>query len=118
MSLRKASLRDAATREWMMLWTVMGRPSKLSPTRMRGASMEAFQYVDRLECCLDGNTTLSVLKLYRAAGCHAHNFLVTLRVRHPERKRRKNEEHQHQYPEDRVPQAIVEALDHRTMSPP
>ena len=110
-------MRDAATRKWMMLWTVMGRPSKLSPTRMREASMEAFQYVDRLECCLDGNATLSVLKLYKAAGCHAHNFLVTLRVRHPERKRHKNEEHQHQFPERQVPIVIREALDYRTVTP-
>jgi hypothetical protein len=110
-------MRDPTARDWLMLWAVMGRPRHLPSHRMRALPMEVFQHAERVECIVEENVSLSVLKLYNDAGKSAHNFLVTLRIRHPERKRHTCEEYQHQYPEARVPEAIVEALDQRIVSP-
>jgi hypothetical protein len=109
-------MRDPIARDWLMLWTVMGRPDHLPPERMRALPMEVFQHKSRFECAIEENVKLSVLKLYNDLdGCH--NYLVTLRIFHPERRRHKNEEHQYQYPPTRVHEAIVEAIDQRTVSP-
>lgn len=101
--------------QWLALWIIKGEPGMIPPHHMAELPAEALFRRNQFECHLDPHTLLRVTRLFKASGSSAHNYLVSLHIEHPGRRRNKTTKLREQYPAELVPEAVREALEKRTL---
>lgn len=98
--------------KWLMLWHLQGKPLTLPEDRIRQLPAAAFRYLKRgrFTCAIQPNVALIVQRLFESTETD-HNYLVSLLIYRPERRRNRTKRTDAQCPEAALHKTINQLLD-------